>query len=309
MPSQGSGSRSRTAVPSLSPPPVQVDSAESAASPAAGTPSAGSEPPEEPDHRRAAKGRSTVFWAAEDYPHLPIPKGYEMPPFSVFPVAPPPPPPPAVSFPPRIDTPRSDAGKSFPPPNSYPFSSRPATLAYGEPRSLPAPERGYLVVPAEQGHASDSALDGPDFGGDRPLWQGQMMQSSYAVPYTFEPIPLPENMTVDQPIPYADYSQAMYDQEMIDRESSSLAAMWCMLDEEQDDEQGYPVWDVDSNEAVGQWSNMESKSLSSAQLALANKQFLLRLKHRRVSSFPRISPNRSLHNGPKTSKHIRLKQV
>lgn len=99
-----------------------------------------------------------------------------------------------------------------------------------------------------------------------------MQQAAYAVPYTFEPIPLPDDMIIDPSMPYANYSPDTYDQDMIDRESSSLAAMWCMLDEEDElaqEEAGYPVWDVDSNEAVNQWSSMDSKSMCITMLTLS----------------------------------------
>ena len=73
---------------------------------------------------------------------------------------------------------------------------------------------------------------------------------TFAVPYIFEPIPLPEDLSLEglEPLPT---------EEGVDPES--LAAMWCLLEEAPPE--GSQPWDLHSQQAVDQWGQLEGEYL------------------------------------------------
>lgn len=141
----------------------------------------------------------------------------------------------------------------------FPFPAAATPALVGDlPGSAPRAEAGYLVVPHNalssgeypQHHSSESQA-AVDYSGS---WDGY--NQALAIPYMFEPIPLPDDLVLEDSVQF---------EQPID--SNSLAAMWCTL-EEAPGEPALSNWDVDSGEAVDQWSDFTSGCLPQVKLMI-----------------------------------------
>lgn len=141
-------------------------------------------------------------------------------------------------------------------PFPMPHDSLPA-LASGE---LPFPEPGSTK--AKAGRAEPAPPQYPPTWGEIPeLPHIPDIGPAYAVPYIFEPIPIPgEEFSMDllKPLPESE------------ADADALAALWCAVEEDTEDPN--TAWDMTSSEAMQAWSELGCEYRHNISLIVAFAQ-------------------------------------